>query len=168
MNSDNRNYINELFLKHKCHELISIDKNEFLFKEGEEDKYVYLLVEGNVKVQKNKWVLWSAKTHELLGISSYFSKKTTYEFSVKAKADSTFYKIENSSFEKLLLEDVRFSRIIMDILCERIKRTNKRTKSLLEQPSKYRLINELISKTKELNASLIPWSIGTFSEEYSF
>lgn len=163
MITENREYINALFLRHKCHELVSIKKNEFLFKEGDEDSFVYLLIEGSVKVQKNKWVLWSAKSHELLGISSYFSDKTTYEFSVKAKADSTFYKIENDNFEKLLLEDSRFSRIIMQILCERIKRTNKRTKSLLEQPSKYRLINELITKAKELNASLIPCSLEDLS-----
>jgi len=163
MNSENRDYINALFLKHKCNERISIKKNEFLFQEGEEDSHVYLLVEGNVKIQKNKWVLWSAKSHELIGISSYFSEKTTYEFSVKAKQDSTFYKIANKNFEMLLLEDPKFSRIIMEMLCERIKRTNKRTKSLLEEPSKYRLINELISRTKELNASLIPCTLEDLS-----
>ena len=156
-------YIRDLIIPAYSKEPLTYEKNDFLFREGEEDNYVYFLEEGNVKILKKKWVLWSAKPHELIGVSSYFADESTYSFSAKANTDCKLFRIHNADFKAILLKNPTFSRAVMDMLCERIRLTNSRTKSLLEYPSRYRLIQEIIRKTKEIKTNRIPYTLEDLS-----
>ena len=163
METKQSDIITETILKYPKKELIEIKKNEFLFNEGDEDTCVYFLEEGDVKILKKKWVLWSAKADELIGISSFFADKLKYEFSAKGSENSRLYRIENADFKNILLTDSKFSRAVMTMLCDRIRFTNNRTKSLLEQPSKGRLINEIIHKARETKVNKIPYDLEDLS-----
>ena len=163
MMSNTNDYIRDLIVPEYTSEPLKFAKNEFLFKEGEEDNYVYFLEEGAVKILKKKWVLWSAKPQELIGVSSYFADGNIYSFSAKTNADCVVYRIKNDDFKEMLLTRPSFSRAVMDLLCERIRLTDSRTKSLLEYPSRYRLIQEIIRKAKEINGTRIPYSLEDLS-----
>jgi CRP/FNR family transcriptional regulator, cyclic AMP receptor protein len=156
-------HIHDLVIPKNSRELISFKKDDLLFGEGDDDNYVYFVLDGEIKIFKKKWLLWSAKAKELVGISSYFSDGTSYSFSAKAGSDCQVYRIANGEFEKMLVNDPKFSRAVMDMLCDRIRLTNTRTKSMLEQPSKFRLIQELIKKTKDHQSNLIPYNLEDLS-----
>jgi CRP/FNR family transcriptional regulator len=163
MMNEMNDYIRDLIIPAYSKEALSYKKNDFLFREGEEDDSVYFLEEGEVKILKKKWVLWSAKPNELIGISSYFADESTYNFSAKANADCKVYRIQNADFKSILLNNSTFSRAVMDMLCQRIRLTNTRTKSLLEYPSRYRLIHEIIRKAKEIKTNRVPYTLEDLS-----
>lgn len=160
-----KKYVFSLITENDTNQSVELDKGDFLFEEGEiENEYIYFLNEGNVNVLKKKWVMWSAKQKELVGLASFFSKTSTYCYSVKATSKCKLLKVEMSDFKKLLIKDQRFSKAVMEMLCDRIKLTNGRTKKLLEQPSRRRLIYELITKAKDIKTNRIPYSSEDLSE----
>lgn len=154
----------ELIFRNHPKEKITIKNGEFLFKEGEEDDSVYFLDAGELKIMKLKWVLWSAKSKEFVGISSFFNDNSTYSFSARATKDCNIYRIKNELFREILENDATFSRYIMDLLCDRIAFTTQRTKSLMEKSSKYRLIKEISNAVKENLSTIIPYSLEELSE----
>ena len=156
-------YIRDLIVPAYSNEPLLFKKNEFIFREGETDNYIYFIEEGDIKIIKKKWVLWSAKPKELIGVSSYFAEGAIYSFSAKAGADCKIYRIKKNDFKVLLIEHPRFSRAIMDMLCERIRLTNTRTRNLLEYPSRYRLIQEIIARAKEIDTNRIPYNLEDLS-----
>lgn len=145
-------------------ECLNFKKGEFIFKENENSAFVYFIDDGEINILKQKWVLWSAKSKEFIGISSFFSEGSKYNFSAKTHKDCKVLKINNSDFRNMLIEDSSFSRKVMNILCDRIKLTNEKTKSLLKQTSKYRLIHEIIKKAKESSSKTIECSLEELSE----
>lgn len=154
----------ELIFRNHPKEKLTINNGDFLFKEGEEDDSVYFLETGELKIMKLKWVLWSAKPKEFVGISSFFSDNSTYSFSARATKDSEVFRIKNELFRKILENEPDFSRYIMDLLCDRIAFTTQRTKSLMEKSSKYRLIKEISNAVSENLSTIIPYSLEELSE----
>lgn len=138
-------------------ERITLNAGDFLFKEGEQNDFVYFIESGSIKVLKNQWVIGITHSMEFVGITSCISENMTYTFSSKSVKESTLLKIKKLDFQKLLLKNPKFCKSIIEILCQRIKATDIKTRSFLEQSSKHRLITELIN-----NSSNVEDSIKTF------
>lgn len=144
--------------------LLSFKRGQFIFKEGDRDDSVYYIETGEIFILKDKWVLWSAKPKELIGISSLFSGGENYRFTAKVSEDCSLYKIPNEVLTKTIMQNAIFSRFIMNMLCDRINKTNGRVKGLLEYPSRNRLIYTLISKTKETGSETIPYQVNDLAD----
>lgn len=135
-------------------ERIEINKGEVLFKEGENNDYVFFIESGSIKVLKGKWVIGITQALEFVGITSCLSETSTYTFSSKAVEKSKILKISKSEFKDMLLSNSFFCKQIIEILCERIKLTDIKTRSFIEHSSQHRLINELINNSKKTKNSL--------------
>lgn len=144
------NYIMELFHPTK----ILLDCGEQLFREGENNDFVYFIESGSIKVLKSKWVIGITKANEFVGMTSCISENHSYTFSSKAVEKSEVLRIDKSEFKQLLLNDSKFCKQIIEILCERIKLTDLKTRSFIEQTSQHRLINELINNSKKIENSI--------------
>ncbi len=154
-------YINDLSSDHAP---LSIKKGVYLFKEGDSNKSLYFLLSGEVRVLKSKYTMWTAKSKELIGLSSFFSDSSNYDFSVKATTDSQVLVLNTNSLTTTITKDPIFSRAIIQILCQRVNMTQDRTISLLETPAKNRLINEIILKSHNLRSTEYECSIEELSE----
>lgn len=143
------------FIEHAFNpERLEIKKGEVLFKEGENNDYVFFIESGSIKVLKGKWVIGITQALEFVGITSCLSETSTYTFSSKAVENSTILKIGKTEFKDMLLSNSFFCKQIIEILCERIKLTDIKTRSFIEQSSQHRLINELINNSKNTKNSL--------------
>lgn len=154
-------YINELSISSVPFRL---EKGIYLFKEGDSNKTLYFLLSGEVRILKSKYTMWTAKSKELIGLSSVFSDSLIHDFSVKATVDSEVLTISTKSLEKIVSKDPSFSRAIMHVLCQRVKMAQNRTISYLEIPTKNRLINEIIGKSDSLGSTEYECSIEELSE----
>lgn len=144
--------------------LETIKKGQFLFREGEEDNAVYFIEEGEVLIMKNKLVLWSASSKELIGITSFFAEGNQYTFSAKVSETCSLYRIPNEALLQAIVEYPVFSRYIMHMLCGRINRTNVRVKGFLESPSRRRLISTLVNKSKESGSQFVNYQVNELAE----
>lgn len=143
-------FIKEVFQTEK----IYIKSGDVLFREGENNDYVFFIESGSIKVLKSKWVIGITQALEFVGITSCLSDTSTYTFSSRAVENSSILKIKKTDFKNLLLNNSIFCKQIIEILCERIKLTDQKTRSFIEHSSQYRLINELISNSKNIENSL--------------
>lgn len=141
-----------------------VKKGEYLFEEGDQDKFVYYISDGSVNIFKKKSILWSAGDEEFIGISSFFADGSLYRFSAKAAMDSVVHKISNSDFSKILTKDPSFSRKIMDLLCNRIRLTDTRTKTLLKSSSRCRLIKEIVQRVNDSGSKEVDYSLDDLAE----
>lgn len=135
-------------------EYITLIGGQTLFTEGEDNDYVYFIESGSIKVLKSKWLIGITKANEFVGITSCLSEGMQYSFTAKATENSKVLKITKSDFKNQLLKNPAFSRQIIEILCERIKLTDKKTRSFIEHSSKHRLISEIINNSKQVENSL--------------
>jgi CRP-like cAMP-binding protein len=133
---------------------IELNKGEVLFKEGEDNDFVFFIESGSIKVLKGKWVIGITQALEFVGITSCLSETSTYTFSSKAVEKSVVLKISKNDFKNMLLCNSFFCKQIIEILCERIKLTDLKTRTFIEQTSQHRLINELINNSKSIENSL--------------
>jgi len=143
---------------------IHFPKGTHLFKENLCGNEIYFILQGEVKILKGKWVLWSAIEEELIGISSFFADCEQYSFSAVASTDTKVQKVSSIDFEKMLISNPEFSRTIMEMMCERINLTQVRLKKLLKYSSKYRLITEIINKVKKTGVKTIDLTMDELSE----
>ncbi|MDX2362288.1 MAG: Crp/Fnr family transcriptional regulator [Crocinitomicaceae bacterium] len=151
------------FPKHEGRDL-QFKKGEFLFIEGEVEDGVFFISSGAVRIIKKKWVLWTANSQELIGISSFFSEGSKYSFSAKASDDCKIVKISHDEFQMMLEENQIFGKTIIEMMCNRIKYTNNRLRSVMTNTSRFRLINEIINKSRETKNQTIFYSLEELSE----
>jgi len=151
-------------LKDLLTDSFKVKKGDYLFEEGDAEKFVYYISDGSVNIFRKKSILWSAGDSEFIGISSFFSDGSEYRFSAKAAMDSVVYRISEADFTNLLTKNPGFSRMIMDLLCNRIRLTNTRTKTLLKSSSRCRLIKEIVRKVNESDSKDIDYSLDELSE----
>lgn len=144
------NFIEQTFHSEK----IKLTTGDVLFKEGERNDYVFFIETGSIKVLKRKWVIGITKALEFVGITSCLSDTSTYAFSSMAIEDSLVLKIRKTEFKDTLLINSVLCKQIIEILCERIKLIDIKTRSFIEQTSQHRLIQELINNSKNSENSL--------------
>lgn len=132
-----------------------LKSGDCLFNENEPNDFVYFILTGAVKVSKKKWAIGITFPNEFVGITSCISEGDTYTFSAKASCASKVLKIKKEIFKKVLLENPKFSRFIIEVLCKRIRLTDLKTSSFLDLPPERRVIVELLNNLKDIQGKLI-------------
>ncbi len=161
MNLDLTKYVIGILEENSPFELV---KGKFLFREVDPYKSTFFLVDGEVSIIKGKHTLWVAKSNELIGLSTFFSNAKSYGFSAKIVENCKILRVDGESLSRAMGNDSGFSRLVINQLCHRIKLRNKRTKSLLDTPSKFRLIYVLIEKSKESDNLLFTCTLDELSD----
>lgn len=141
--------------KHFEAEPLELKSGDCLFRENEPNDFVYFILKGSVKVSRKKWAIGITFPNEFVGITSCISEGNTYTFSAKASSPSKILRIKKEIFKKVLLENPKFSRFIIEILCERIRLTDLKTSSFLDLPPERRVIVELLNNLKDIQGKLI-------------
>lgn len=136
-------------------ELIVVSKGSVLFQEGDPNDFVYYVLDGEIKISQKNFVVGLINSHEFFGINSCLSEGSCYAFSSRAKTTSNLYRIDKNNFKALLLKDGDFSRYIIKVLCDRIRKTDLKTTTFLSLPGDVRVIQELLDNTNEVDAHLI-------------
>lgn len=145
----------DFVIDHFAPEVIKLQTGERLFAEGEPNDFVYYVSSGSIKVTKKKWAIGITYAYEFVGVTSCISEESKYGFSAVANEDSEVLRITKEKFKELLLKNSAFSKFIIEILCDRIRRTDLKTSSFLELPPDRRVIIELLNNFKQLGEKLI-------------
>lgn len=142
----------------------TLDKGDFIFKQGDPINAVFFVAEGTIFVMKENLVLWSVGMNQIVGISSFMSTTTEYSFSAKASSNTKIYRIPLDIMNKELRENQVFSQLMIKELCKRIDHINEKTRRFLDASSRNRLIDLIIEQAKLSNNSYIPFKINELSE----
>lgn len=143
----------------------SVPKGGVLFNEGDENKFVYFIKEGKVKVTKKKIVIGFTQTAEFVGITSCLCDGLIYYFSALAVEDSDLYVINKNEFKTIIQKNDIFGKKIIDLLCERISLTELKTNSFINDSPHKRILRELILNTSTLNnKKVVKLSINDIAE----
>lgn len=98
-----------------------VKKYDFLFNTGDLNDYIYFNVAGKIKISKGKIILGYAERGEFVGITSCLCHSEKYFFSAQACEDTVLLKIQKSDFENALKDNPEFGKMMINILCERLK-----------------------------------------------
>lgn len=142
---------------------IHYEKGVYLFREDDCNNHIFFILKGSVLIMKSHLILWQAMDNELIGITSFFSKKKQCHFTAKLNKDSTLFIIPNEILEKELITNFEFSRSVMTLLCDRINHIDHRIKDFLDLPSKVRLLRTIVRITRETKTRTIIYQIDEFA-----
>jgi CRP/FNR family transcriptional regulator, anaerobic regulatory protein len=113
--------------------LVSLEKNKTIVEQGKLHKYLYVIKEGIVKCSitedNNK-----SYTLEFLGVGEIIGEietllKCKNLATIKSLTQCLLYKIEIDHFNKILLNDPAFNRLLMIELATRLQNTAARASS---------------------------------------
>lgn len=156
------NIYSELLNKYKL-QPIRLKRNKTLFEEGNTVDSIYYIEDGEVFILSEKLILWSARSHEFVGVSSFLSSENTYRFTVKTCTDSIVYKIPIESFKEELVSNEAFSKILIQDFCKRIDAVTVRVKNRASKSSRNRLITLLVESSKLTKSNLITYRLNEIS-----
>lgn len=148
MNYKHKKFDTEFIKKQFLYEEVEFNKNDFLFNEGDQNTFVYYITKGKIKVIKKKIVIGFSNTNEFVGITSCLSGNDQYCFSALAVEDSTLFRIHKSVFKTVLNENIDFGKIMIDLLCNRIKLTDNKSESFKNHSSTERVVNEILNNSQ--------------------
>jgi CRP/FNR family cyclic AMP-dependent transcriptional regulator len=165
MNYKHKKFDLKFVKKQFLYEEVEFQTNEYLFHEGNENSFVYYIIDGKIKVIKKKIVIGFSNPNEFVGITSCLSENNEYCFSALAQENSTLLRIHKTVFKTVLNENVEFGKIIIDLLCNRIKLTDGKSESFKNHTSTERVVNEILSNVEtENNSYTIKATIEDLSE----
>ena len=99
--------------------LYNYKKGDVLIKEGEKQKYVYLIEKGEVILiktgLKNTVEIVNQKDGDLIGVDLIFNEHVS-EYSAIAKKNTTFYRLLIDDFKKIMLANSNLSLELMQYI----------------------------------------------------
>ncbi|MBU4319514.1 MAG: cyclic nucleotide-binding domain-containing protein [Thermodesulfovibrionales bacterium] len=113
---------------------LSLKKDEFLFKEGEDTKGIYMIRSGKIEITKTttdgwKQTLAILSTGNFLGELSIIEKRK-HEANAVAIENTELLKLPKEEFEKLEKEDVVLASQILKklvlVMCKNLRRMNEK------------------------------------------
>lgn len=105
-------------------ELKVYKKNEILFKEGSEPlKFLYIILEGEVFLEKNSQLIAHLKGGDIFGYVSLVSEMPPVSTAIIVEENTKILQIEKEKFLDLLTKYQSFSRYFTKELAKRIHRT---------------------------------------------
>lgn len=130
---------------------ISLERNEVLFREGEECFAVGLLLSGNLKISSYLYngdeIIYNLiNSNELFGNNLIFSSTPIHKGNVTALSDSTIVLFEKKQLLKLLKENEQFLLAYLKAQSDFGKQLNFRIKLLSIGDAKERIMLYITSK----------------------
>lgn len=110
---------------------ITIEKDQYLIREGDESGSMYWLQNGQMVVLKRRnteeVVLGHVYSGELVGELSFLDQEVR-SASVKAISDCELVEIPAASYKKIFEGQPRWFQVLVKTLCERLRKANARIK----------------------------------------
>ncbi len=113
---------------------LSLKKDEFLFKEGEDTKGIYMIRSGKIEINKTTTDGWK-QTLAVLTVGSFFGElsiieKRKHEANAVAIENTELLKLPKEEFEKLEKEDVVLASQILKklvfVMTKNLRRMNEK------------------------------------------
>lgn len=113
---------------------LSLKKDEFLFKEGEDTKGIYMIRSGRIEINKTTTDGWK-QTLAVLTVGSFFGElsiieKRKHEANAVAIENTELLKLPKEEFEKLEKEDVVLASQILKklvlVMTKNLRRMNEK------------------------------------------
>lgn len=106
-------------------------KGEFIFREGEEAEFLYIILSGNCRVFKTLengkiFLICCYKDIQVLGEFELFGG-TEAKTSIQALSDTFCLAISAVRFQELLLSDIKFLQFVCRHTCAKVERNNVNT-----------------------------------------
>ncbi len=102
-----------------------IEQGCIIFEEGEIGDCMYIILTGQVNIQKENTLLAVLKEKEILGELSLLDAETRSATAI-AKTDCLLYKIGQEPFYELIESRPEVARGCIKILCERLRILNEK------------------------------------------
>ncbi len=133
-------------------------KNEFIFREGEESRFYFQIIEGRVKMccfNEDGREFWQGEfcKGESFGEPPLFAEER-YPANAITETNSIIIKISKATFNKLLDEYPEIRKIVIYSLAKRLVTKSLMTKELVSQNPRYRILSFLQRYKKEIPNSL--------------
>lgn len=153
-NFEHLRFLNEQQLQNltNCMQLKKVSKGDIIYKEGEPKDYVYLIVEGSVKLASHTGegkMLIKDILHDqsIFGENIFAGNECRYEFA-EAIADTEYYQISSTDFKRLAEQNSDFASYILDVIVNRLFDLEERLKNFVFKSAKERIMF-FIRKTGE-------------------
>ena len=131
----------------------SVKKNHFLYKKGDQAKYIYVIQKGSVKLGSETSTDKILIKHliyedEIIGENIFTEKLTRNEFA-KAMSDTTVFMIPTSVIKSLAIKNADFAASLMEVIIQRLHEVEKRMHNFVFKKAKQRILDFVIRTGKE-------------------
>jgi CRP-like cAMP-binding protein len=111
-------------------QFITLNKNDWLFKEKQAVKGVFCLIEGKIKVyQKNsdntETFLYQSSAPDIICLYSILNEEK-YQNSAEAVTEVKACYIPKKEFMKIMFDNTKYTLNLMKIMCSKIKEVERR------------------------------------------
>lgn len=127
---------------------VKIKKGEYIFREGEEADYLYMIHSGSVEISKGKSIqekVHVLKEGEFVGEMAFIDSLPRSANAV-AIEDCELIKMDKESFDKTIKENHQFAVSVIRTLSERLRDTNELTQKLSVMERTRKLLMEILSE----------------------
>jgi CRP-like cAMP-binding protein len=153
--------INTMFKNKKIEKtLISLNKNEALFIEGEANQKIYLLKKGKIFISKHGTLYSIAFENELIGLTSCMCDTDVYFYTATTEDKAELIAYNKTDFKNLVEKNADLGRKLITILCSRINYTEHKINSYSSFSPLKKIIEQILSKSEEYNnTNYCPYTI---------
>ena len=126
--------------------IITTKKNKYIFKSKDPCKYLYFLIDGTVKIgttsDDGREVIKSViHPRAMFGEEAIFNQQSYKDFAKVISPSVTVLRIRMSEFREILNSNIGLNSNILDILGNKLKKTEQRLESLIFNDARTRIIN---------------------------
>jgi CRP-like cAMP-binding protein len=141
------------------HELIKLNKNDFVYVENDHAKSLYLIEKGKIKIgfvndNGEEYVKTILKKGEIFGEKVVLGETSRGEYAQCMENGTSLCVVNNDTLESLVRDDKNFSVVLYKLIGLRIKKTERRLQLLLNKDCKTRLIELLEELAEEFGTKI--------------
>lgn len=141
-------------LKDNSYKVESFLKGEAIFNEGEICKYIHIILEGSVLIEKidasgRYLAVGEAKKGEMMGPNVLFSKNSIYPLSTKARERVIIFMIPKSFLLKLCQSNLDFLEEVFRITSSKAFMLTRRLDEITVQTLRQNISRFLLSQVRE-------------------
>ncbi|WP_301922858.1 cyclic nucleotide-binding domain-containing protein [Ferruginibacter sp.] len=103
-----------------------VEQGTLIFEEGEQGDCMYIILSGEIEINKGKTMLAVLKEKEVFGELSLLDAETR-SASATAKTDCLLFKIDQEPFYELIESRPEVAMGFIKILCKRLRQLNDKT-----------------------------------------
>jgi CRP-like cAMP-binding protein len=107
-------------------ELVSIAPGEFLFREGDEGRALYIVEKGNLRVMSGSVVYETVTAGGIVGEMALIEEGAPRSASVIAVSHAHLWEIDTDKFRSMVSTDPNFAIKVMRTMARRLRIMNQR------------------------------------------
>jgi CRP-like cAMP-binding protein len=139
-------------------QIVQFRKGELIFKEGEQVKGMYFVIEGVVKVHKHwidekELIIRFAKENDIIGHRGLSTHSDVYPISATTLTNSTICFLDLPFFYSTLKVNLSFMYDFMMFFADELSLSEQRMRDLAHMPVKERVIKTLLTIEKKFGVN---------------